>query len=69
MELVKNYQLKFLGLNSYEALIEINGSGNASVVALNNLKAKINGSGEIKYSGEPKLSVDISGSGKLTKIN
>lgn len=60
---------KGLGLNSYKAYVEIAGSGNASVVALNKLEAKVAGSGEIKYSGEPELHIDITGSGKVNKIN
>ncbi len=60
---------KGLGLNSYKARVKINGSGNASVVALNKLVVKVAGSGEINYSGDPQLSVDISGSGKINKLN
>ena len=59
---------KGLGINSYKAKVKITGSGIATVVALNNLTAKVDGSGEIKYSGEPKLSIDINGNGKITKI-
>jgi len=60
---------KGLALNAYEAKVKINGSGNASVAALNKLSAKVNGSGEIVYSGSPELRLDISGSGKITKVN
>jgi hypothetical protein len=60
---------KGLGLNTYKAKVYIEGSGTASVVALNKLNAKVDGSGEVKYSGEPNLDINISGSGKITKIN
>ncbi len=62
-------EFKGLGLNSYKAEVSIAGSGNASIVALNELDAEVAGSGEISYSGEPKLSVSIAGSGKINKIN
>lgn len=62
-------KFKGLGLNSYTVKIRINGSGEATVVALNKLNAKVAGSGEISYSGDPELSVDISGSGKINKLN
>ncbi len=60
---------KGLGLNSFTADIKINGSGNASIFALNKLNAKINGSGEIIYSGEPDINMGISGSGRISKAN
>jgi len=62
-------EFKGLGLNSYKAVVDIAGSGNASIVALNKLDASVAGSGVISYSGEPKLKIDISGSGKINKIN
>lgn len=60
---------KGLGLNSFKAIVKINGSGNASVVAHNKLHAKVNGSGDIGYSGDPEVNISISGSGKVNKIN
>jgi putative autotransporter adhesin-like protein len=56
-----------LGLNAYKADVKINGSGNASVQALNKLNAKVNGSGEIQYSGDPEIKIGISGSGRVYK--
>ncbi|MBC8321890.1 MAG: DUF2807 domain-containing protein [Bacteroidetes bacterium] len=61
-------EFKGLGLNTYKAQVTIKGSGNASVVALNRLVAKVDGSGEIIYTGEPEIKTKISGSGKVTKI-
>ncbi len=56
-------------LNTYEAKISIAGSGQASVIAFNDLDATVNGSGIINYSGNPDIDINISGSGKVNKID
>lgn len=69
IDIAGNGEFKGLGLNSYKAKVDIAGSGNASVVALNKLDAEVAGSGVVSYSGEPELKIDIKGSGKINKIN
>ena len=52
-----------------EADINITGSGDASVTALEFLKVRISGSGDVFYKGFPELNVDITGSGDLVDAN
>lgn len=61
---------KFLGfgLGTYDAKVEISGSGRSEVSSRNNLNAKVNGSGEVVYAGNPKLKVKVNGSGTVTKM-
>ena len=60
---------KGLGLMAYKADVEINGSGEASLHAKNNLDVEINGSGNVTYSGSPKIKSNINGSGEVKKID
>lgn len=56
-----------LGLNTFEAEINISGSGDADIHALNKLVVDITGSGSVKYIGSPDIKTSISGSGNVTK--
>ncbi len=58
-----------LGLQVFDAKVEINGSGDASVNSKNTLEVEINGSGEVEYTGNPKVKSDITGSGELKKLD
>ena len=56
------------GLNTQDAQVSINGSGDAEVMASKQLTLKINGSGQIKYKGSPNVESHINGSGSVTKV-
>jgi len=60
---------KGLGLLAYKADVEINGSGEVSLHAKNQLNIEINGSGDVGYSGSPKIKSDINGSGEVKKVD
>ena len=54
-------------LASIESQVEINGSGDAEVMATDLLDASIRGSGNIFYKGSPHLKSEIVGSGTIKK--
>lgn len=55
-------------LQTQQCGIEINGSGDASVNAANELRVEINGSGDVVYAGNPPiLRTTINGSGDVMK--
>lgn len=56
-------------LESKDAYISINGSGNADVYVQDALNVKIFGSGNLKYRGTPELQQTISGSGSIESVN
>ena len=56
-------------LSAYKAKVTIAGSGNASLIAFNELNASVTGSGIINYSGNPDISINITGSGKVNKLD
>lgn len=56
-------------LDSYKSNIRINGSGDASINAINYLNVSVSGSGDVKYSGNPTIETSISGSGSIRKVN
>jgi hypothetical protein len=47
----------------------INGSGEAKINVISQLKSTINGSGTISYKGSPKISSDINGSGSIVRAH
>ena len=57
------------GLQADESKVEIAGSGNVEVFALNKLDVRIMGSGEVKHKGTAQVSTNITGSGSVTKID
>lgn len=56
-------------LNTEEASIEINGSGNTLINASKKLDIHISGSGDVKYSGNPQINQQINGSGNIEKVD
>jgi hypothetical protein len=48
---------------------DINGSGNAYVYVIQDLKVDINGSGELHYKGKPSMKSEVNGSGKVSDDN
>jgi hypothetical protein len=53
-------------LRASEVVVEVAGSGEASVWAVDALDAEVSGSGEIRYRGDPdRVSTDVSGSGEI----
>ncbi len=52
-----------------QAKVEISGSGNTEINAINNLNIEINGSGSVTYKGKPAINSDISGSGSIEAYN
>lgn len=61
--------LHAFGLETQSAIIDIRGSGDAEVFAVNDLDVKISGSGDVTYRGNPSLNVKINGSGKVVDGN
>ncbi len=59
--------LKAYSLETKDADIRINGSGNAQVNVSKSLKVRINGSGNLRYMGSPTMDVDINGSGDVRR--
>lgn len=61
----------YLGYNisSEESNINIVGSGNAQITAINTLIARISGGGNISYKGSPTITQNIIGSGRLINAN
>ena len=49
--------------------VNVKGSGNCRVFAINKLEVDIAGSGNVYYKGKPDISNNIAGSGKLEKSN
>ena len=56
-------------MESRVANVEIRGSGDAEVRAIDELNVKISGSGDVLYKGNPSLNVEISGSGEVIDAN
>lgn len=57
------------GLTSKSTEVRVNGSGDAEVVATDNIKARVSGSGDIIYKGNPEKSdTKASGSGDITSF-
>lgn len=57
------------GLQSVNAGIRINGSGEQQIWVTEKLDARIQGSGNIRYKGTPAtVNTSVSGSGKVTKL-
>jgi Putative auto-transporter adhesin, head GIN domain len=59
--------LKLADLESRDAKIHIQGSGDARVHATQTLDVKIAGSGDVVYRGDPKVTRSIAGSGSVSK--
>ena len=55
------------GFETANSKIEITGSGDAEVMATDELKVDITGSGNVHYKGNPHLKSDITGSGNVQK--
>ena len=54
-------------LSSIDAEVELNGSGDAEILATDELNATVKGSGNIIYKGSPHLNSEITGSGNIKK--
>ncbi len=55
------------GLQANHTTVSIAGSGDASVVSNESLKARVSGSGDIEYKGNPtKEDTKVSGSGSIS---
>lgn len=59
--------LKLLNLCAREASVQISGSGDAAIHAVDSLSVAIQGSGDVRYSGDPKVTAKVSGSGSIRK--
>ncbi|MCA6078788.1 head GIN domain-containing protein [Fulvivirga sedimenti] len=53
------------GMESRTSNVNITGSGNAQVHAVEALDVRISGSGSVYYEGNPQLTISITGSGKV----
>lgn len=60
---VNGEQLKVINAN-----VEINGSGEQRIWAMDKLSGSISGSGHVRYKGTPTVNVSVSGSGKVSKL-
>jgi hypothetical protein len=56
-------------LVSATAIIDVDGSGTASVNVTDRLTATIDGSGSINYIGEPEVEASINGSGEVNRLS
>jgi hypothetical protein len=61
--------IRAMSMQSEEATIEIQGSGNAEVFASVRLNIKVRGSGDIRYKGGAQVSSEIAGSGSVVKVD
>jgi len=61
-------KINALGFEASEANIEIAGSGDCRVFALEKLNVSVAGSGSVYYSGKPLLNIETAGSGKVIPI-
>lgn len=61
--------VKAFGLKANSVKVQISGSGDAEVTAVENLEVKIAGSGDVRYKGDPKkVSNKVAGSGSIQKV-
>lgn len=56
-------------LESQKMKIQIDGGGDATVLALQTLNVVINGAGKVQYIGTPEVTKTINGAGSVNKIN
>jgi hypothetical protein len=61
--------IRAAGLETADARVEINGSGEQQIWVTHLLEARISGSGNIRYKGSPTtVNSSVSGSGKISKL-
>lgn len=60
---------KAFDLAAQNARIQVSGSGDSEVNALQTLAVDLSGSGDVYYRGTPALNVSISGSGRVIHVN
>lgn len=61
--------VKAMELEASVSSVQVSGSGEADVQALDQLNVAISGSGRVRYAGNPaKIEQHVSGSGKVTKV-
>lgn len=58
-------RMEALNMIAYDALADIEGSGDVYLHCDHNLTVKISGSGDVRYTGSPTVTTDISGSGNV----
>jgi len=68
IEIAGSGNVKALGCEIKNLLVQIAGSGSVEVKVTDKLDVKIAGSGNVKFKGNPTVSTDIAGSGKVKKI-
>jgi len=62
--------LDLFDLEARNVTVRVSGSGDANVVALESLDAKVSGSGDVRYRGDPpRTNTSVSGSGTVTRRN
>lgn len=67
VEITGSGECQMADLRAQAVTVDIEGSGNAYVTALDLLKVDIKGSGHVYYRGQPAIHSSITGSGKLIK--
>lgn len=65
IEIIGSGECDAYGLSAERVQVDVEGSGNVYVHALDLLKADIKGSGDVYYHGNPVIHSSITGSGKL----
>jgi hypothetical protein len=55
------------GLLSNTGIVEVDGSGSATINVTDRLTATVNGSGSITYLGEPEVEANINGAGEINR--
>lgn len=68
LEISGSGEMLTFGFLSHDAYVEISGSGDIELNALDLIDGEVNGSGDIYYKNSPIINVDISGSGSLIHI-
>lgn len=69
MEILGSGDIKASDLPCNTSEVNVSGSGDVFVYAIQNLDVKINGSGTVHYKGKPSVNSSVNGSGKVVDEN
>ncbi|MEP7171055.1 MAG: head GIN domain-containing protein [Bacteroidota bacterium] len=69
MEILGSGDIKASDLPCNSTEVNVSGSGDVFVYAIQNLDVKINGSGTVHYKGKPSVNSSVNGSGKVVDDN
>jgi len=69
LSLIGSCSFNGFSLSANYVQVDISGSGNCEVTALNSLDVSIDGSGSVYYKGSPSIKNHVSGSGRVVDSN